>query len=447
MLGALRQQGAEGELQLEQNDGTRRLFFANGNLRYLRSDASGEQFGNYLLRLGVLNFQALQEALADKDAKVGDQVVQRGLMTEQERDGRLHELFAAIMLHALEHPVHKTSWIPQSLDRSLGQDLQFPLDHRFLIWKVFDEISCLPEMAELLEEETQWKWRASGNLLDSLSDLPLTPKLAYALTELGSEPMGYETILAVTRLDEAECARLVLVCWALGGLELVDGPSPLQSEPPPAPPEPEKLSTPPTIDLDFGSDAGEPELEIQPQAKLEAEAAAAAADSAAPPPGIAPPIAPDIAPEIATVTPQQKARLLYRQAESLELQGRPGEAIRSLEQSIKLDADSPRAYEAWMLLGRLRLANPAWSTRAVEALQVAARIRPSSAEPWVLMGELYFRKDFLVNARNCYRKAIELDPSVLVPMDLTMPEEAVDPKEDHPGFFGLIRGLIKGDKK
>ncbi len=436
MLGSLHQQRAEGELILEQYDGTRKLYFMDGDLRYLRSDAAGEQFGNYLLRLGILDYPALQEVLADKHARLGDRVVQWGLLSEQERDGRLHELFAAIMLHALEHPVLNTSWVPQTLDKSLGADLQFPLDHRFLIWKVFEEMSSLEQMAEQLQSEGRWRWRAGNGLLESMSDLPLTPQLAYALTLLSPEPVSYETILSMTGLDEAECARLVLVCWTLGGLELAEGPSPLQTVLPPEPEPVPQGPPPPTIEFE----TPEPELKVPPAEPAPAPEVVA---QAMPEEGPGPPKTP--VPEGPTA--QQRARAYFKQAESLELQGRPSEAIRMLEEAIRMDGDSPRSYDSWLLLGRLRMANPAWSTRVIEALQAAARVRPHEAEPWVLMGELYHRKEFPSNARACFRKALEIDPSVMIPVDFSMDDETdpgVHAKEGH-GLLDRIKGLIKGD--
>ena len=35
------------------------------------------------------------------------------------------------------------------------------------------------------------------------------------------------------------------------------------------------------------------------------------------------------------------------------------EAVRLLEQSVKLEGEADAAYEPWLLLGRCRLANPA----------------------------------------------------------------------------------------
>ena len=124
LMGSLHQQRAEGELVLEQNDGTRRLYWADGDLKYLRSDAVGEQFGNFLIRRGVLDMASLKELLADGEgSRVGDRVVQWGLMTVEERDERLHELLGSVLLHAMEHPILKMTWIPGPLDANLSGDL------------------------------------------------------------------------------------------------------------------------------------------------------------------------------------------------------------------------------------------------------------------------------------------------------------------------------------
>nr|WP_279343086.1 tetratricopeptide repeat protein [Geothrix paludis] len=140
-----------------------------------------------------------------------------------------------------------------------------------------------------------------------------------------------------------------------------------------------------------------------------------------------------------------RAHHLLVKAKSYVMQNRTSEAIRALEQSIKLDGDSPAAYEAWLLLGRLRLTNPAWSTRAVEALQVASRIRPRAAEPWALMGELYHRKGFRANAQGCFRRALELDPSVAVPSDCG-DQEGSDAARSEGGLMGRLRSMLGREK-
>ena len=453
LMGSLHQQKAEGELVLDQNDGTRCLYWAEGELKYLRSDAVGEQFGNFLIRRGVLDMASLKELLADGEgARVGDRVVQWGLMTIEARDERLNELLGSVLLHAMEHTILKMTWIPGSLGGNLSGDLQFRLDHRRLVWDTFQLAQVDRELVAMFLSEPDWRWKAQPNLLESLSDLPLTPTLAYALSLLGTEPLGCDTIGSLTGLPQIATARLVATLWALGGLTLVQGELPLlpKAEEPP----------PPLPDFEF---ILEPEFEPVPEERL--EPILLAQEDLAPSPDTTPKSVPRItnstymdeleslqpdqpvlqpsAPEEEDLPAPERARRLLVKAKSYLLQERSSEAIRALEQSLKLDGDSPGAFEAWMLLGRLRLSNPAWSTRAIEALQVASRLNPKAAEPWALMGELYHRKGFHANAQGCFRRALELDPSVAVPAgwslkDPTMPA----PKESQGGLMGKLKGMF-----
>jgi tetratricopeptide (TPR) repeat protein len=449
-MGSLHQQRAEGELVLEQNDGTRRLYWAGGDLKYLRSDAVGEQFGNFLIRRGVLDMASLKELLSDGDGvRVGDRVVQWGLMTQEECDERLHELLGSVLLHAMEHPIIRMTWIPGPLGGNLSGDLQFRLDHRLLVWDTFQSARIDRELLEMFRSEPDWRWKAPTNLLESLSSLPLTPTLAYALSLLSNEPLGCETIAALTGLPHEQSARLVATLWALGGLDLVQGDLPLlpkaEPAPPPAPdPEPvllvqEDLLPPPAA-------LPQPVPTPVPSLIVSFEDDPVDLDLSEPTPESLPSISLE---EAEPTAPERAARLLVK-ARSLMVQERTSEAIRALEQAIKLDGDSPGSYETWMLLGRLRLSNPAWSTRAIEALQVASRLNPRAAEPWALMGELYHRKGFRANAQGCFRRALDLDPSVAVPAGWSQQAPAtITPspvKESQTGLMDKLRGMFGREK-
>ncbi|GLH67581.1 hypothetical protein GETHED_19450 [Geothrix edaphica] len=461
-MGSLHQQHAEGELVLEQNDGTRRLYWRGGDLVYLRSDAVGEQFGNFLIRRGVLDMASLKEMLADGEgSRMGDRVVQGGLMTVAERDKHLNELLESVLLHAMEHTILKMSWLPGVLEDNLSGDLQFWLDHRRLVWDIFRSAKIDQELVEMFRSEPDWRWEARPDLLDSLSDLPLTPTLAYALSLLGSEPLGYETIGSLSGLSPEESARLVATLWALGGLNLVRGDLPLLPREPATPfraLEPREIPEPVFEPVPIPEPA--PEAEPEPILLIE--------EGDFPPPRARtprslPPLPPEaverafseptpaVLPLLHSKTEEEslpamdRAHHLLIKAKSYVMQDRTSEAIRSLEQSIKLDGDSPAAYEAWLLLGRLRMGNPAWSTRAVEALQVASRIRPQAAEPWALMGELYHRKGFRANAQGCFRRALELDPSVAVPSGLEG-EGGPDATRSEGGIMGRLRAMLGREK-
>lgn len=470
MLGFLHQTRAEGELVLEQNDGTRHFYLKGGDLCYLRSDAVGEQFGNYLIRLGVLDYSALKDLLAEDGARVGDRVVQWGLLTETQRDERLRELFGSILLHAVEHPVLNMTWNEGAVGTSIGQDLQFTLDHRTLVWEVYRQMQTLESLVEKFEAEPDWKWLAREGLMEAVADLTLTPKLAFAISQLGREPMSFTTFVSVTGLEEPDAARLLAALWALGGVEMEAAErsslakarpnEPKAREPkipavehtrehpklprrgnfltpPPAPapaPTPAPTKAPePVADSEpvyEGVDDPLPRLDIPVPPPIELSSPH--------------PISPEPSMEGGEDTAIAKARALYRQGEGLNTQGRTSEAIRALEQAIKLDPDSAKSYDTWMLLGELRQGNPAWSTRAVEAFQAAARAQPKKGEPWLRMGQLYHRKGFGTNATGCFRKAMELDPSLEIPDDALGVEPSAAPKE---GVFGRLRGLFGGEKK
>jgi tetratricopeptide (TPR) repeat protein len=150
------------------------------------------------------------------------------------------------------------------------------------------------------------------------------------------------------------------------------------------------------------------------------------------------------APQGAAREPASLVKRSLALAKKLQLQDRPGDAIQALEQGVRSDPDAAEAFPAWLLLGQLRMTNPAWSTRAVEALQQASRINPKAAEPWAVMGEIYHRKGFKANARGCFKKAIELDPSVAVPSDFSMEDRPAEPEEKGPGgVFERLKGLMR----
>lgn len=445
ILGDLCQQRAEGVLYLEQNDGSRRIHLASGIITFLQSDVAGEQFGNYLLRQGILDYGSLTQLLANEERfRLGDKVVQWGLMTVAERDLHLRSLQEQVMIHALEHPIIQMDWRPGKIERQLCDDLRFEVDHRQFIWATFLEAHNGEAICDLLYQERDWRWAAQADLLSAVSDLPLTPQLAYAISFLGREPIGFETFLSLSGLEEDLAANLLLSLWVIGGIRLVQGrveslvqpepepepAPPLQAQPvsiPLAPIPPPPLELTPPIELDSRPELEEPEAETLHGV-----------------PGI--PSMPALEAPSPEENPAVKARKLCLRAKNLLGQDRTVEAIRLLEQSVKLDPDSDQAYEPWLLLGKHRMVNPAWSSRAIEALQSASRLKPRQVEPWTLMGEVYHRKGFTANAKACFRKAVALDPTVPVPDDLQLADDPAPQEESSGGgLFSRFRSILGKD--
>lgn len=466
ILAGLRQQRLDGELVLEQNDGVRRMHWRRGELVYLQSDAAGEQFGNYLLRQGILEFAGLNQLLASGErTRLGEKVVQTGLMTVEERDAHLRQMQEQVMIHALEHPVLQMAWNPHATSEKLSEDLHLKLDHRHFIWNTFLEAHNLEPTFDLLHDRGDWSWEGIPGLLDAVSDLPLNPATAYALSFLGSEPISFDTFLSLSGLHEDDAARIFLVLWAVGALTLTQGELPVVGFEAPAPPPPAPPPLPPVVQ------AAPPEPPPPPPPPPPP------APAPAPPPRPAPPavieLDPDhafIQPEVpefidldeidpipaagagAPQSPMERARGLFRKAKSYQLQERPGEAIHCLELSVQLDPASEYAYVVWVLLGNLRMANPAWSTRSINAFQAASKIRPKAADPWIGMGVVYYRKGFRTNAVACFHKALELDPSAPIPPEVDYRDlEAELPPEPAPppskSLFSRFRSVLGGSDK
>lgn len=507
-LGALYQWSAHGELVLEQNDGGRRLFWSYGKLVFLQSDVAGEQFGNYLLRQGVLDLAALKELLSDaRDERLGDKVVQWGLLSSEQRNQHLADLYDLILLNALEHPVVRYEWKDGATAANVAGGVPIALDHRKLVWQALTNLSNADSIPSWISAQKGWKWQAPAGLLSTLSDLPIDPQQAYALSFLGGEPLGFDTLLGASSLEPVPASRLVLALWAIGGLTLAEGevPTLIPRKPDPVPVEPtskpgaevqrattgkvpslkpesvEPLMPVPNADSSPAPQAGTPGLPPVEDMHIEIveeeepgvgrgpiafvpDSGAIKIEMESPKPLQTPtepfrPIssgarnlsgqAPGAAGEEGVPDADEgdllaRARKLLRVAKNLQLQDRTGEAIQILEQAVRLDPDSDDAYGAWLLLGKLRTTNPAWSTRAVEALQSASRLHPRAAEPWAIMGEIYHRKGFRANAKGCFKKAIELDPSVPIPQDFSMEDKVAD-VEEKPGngMFGKLKGLMK----
>jgi hypothetical protein len=351
------------------------------------------------------------------------------------------------------------------------------LEHRHLVWQAFQESRTLDRVHILLETHQDWRWTGMPNLLDGVADLPLTPRMAFAASYLGPEAMGFQTFKALAGLEPQEAGRLLVTLWALGSLYLSEGsisapwlepesqaepasPPEVAAEPlPPVPPTrdgaasgplpaapgrdraPSPVPAPPPPALNEGGSRSPRFAEAdmttgQSPVITSAHAARPLLQDSQP---MEIPLLPPAPPAPAAPPPPSPAALLTK-AKRVLGQQRTGEAIRLLEQFVQMDPDSPAAYEPWMLLGRLRTANPAWTNRALEAYQVAARIRPKSGEPWMGMGEIYSRKGSRSNAQECYLKARALDPMAEIPQEVLA--EDYLPKAPDQGLFSRMKQFL-----
>lgn len=300
-----------------------------------------------------------------------------GARTLHWRGGRLTQVAGAtpgegqagdLLARALGQPVLQASWEPMEHASAADEGV----DLRGALWEGYRaaDFHRLPEGA--LQGDDEAHWRAHGDVLEALAGSSLTPALAYAASRLGVDPMSLEGIASLTALSREEAARLVAALWAMGVMTREEGPSFALEHPEPA--------------------IQERGAKVRGGALGEGSAARA-----------------------------ERASDLWLEAQAYAKEGRTSEAIRALEETLRWAGEGRDAYDPWLLLGRLRMGNPAWSHRAMEALRVAARLDARAAEPWVLMGGIYRDKGLAVNAEGCYRRAQALDPRVVIPPPLEPP--------------------------
>lgn len=515
LLSVIRQQAGEGVLVAEQDDSVRRFYFHQGELVFIRSEAEVEQFGTYLLGQGLLDPSVFSELQADNELdRVTEGVLQWGMMTLEARDQHLLCLLEQILIHALGHPVLRWTWSAEAMELRLGQEFHFALQHRPFIWRTFQACAELEGLVQVLGTETAWKWEGRRDLLQSLSDLPLTPGAAYAISFLAADPITFETFRYLSNLEEGEAARLIATLWGLGALVQSGGKLPslgIVATPNPPRPEPPKSASPkpeppraapvlpfilPPADSPFGPpkqrvpDRHPRDIDRQPEfidvdegVVPSQEPAAFRKAPTAPPPRPHPPVEelppcglrppanpqaedtppggprpveshPSFTPPLQTrfieldpdhkgvpdpPTPQalREAGALLERARRQAKLGRTVEAVLTLEQAVQVLPEGEASFEAWLMLGKLRMPNLAWSARALQALRNAALARSRDAAPWILMGEIHHRAGSESEAVACFRKALELDPSVPIPpgIDLAEPTNAPLPSP-RKGFFG-----------
>ncbi len=455
LMGVLRQDAQEGELILKQSDGVRRLYLSQGELIHLRSEVAGEQFGSYLLRKGIFDLQMLEQLLAsDEPKRIGAKVIQGGLMTPKERDMHLRSLQEVIMVGALDRPIQSWAWNAGPKEKFLSYDLHFQLQHRRFIWSTFQGSKDLKDLVDVLEHKTTWKWKGQGDLLTILGELPLTPGIAYALTFLTADPIDFETFHFLSNLDRTDAGRLIGTLWALGGLALSEGEMPSLPLPefPAADAEP-VLNLPPSPvpgSRWLDQPPGKPNSPPSPQPSTTAQPETIRQDLN---PGGQP--APPLdrpRPQLPVTPPSNEdlVRKLIIQARQQSSSGSATDAIHTLENAVGLRPVDDEAYEVWLMLGKLRMANPAWSSRAIAELRHAAQIRPGKAEPWIALGEIYRGMGFGLEATNCYLKARRLDPSVQIPVDVDFSAQAASvsqPKGKKKGILSGFHGLLGGGRK
>jgi tetratricopeptide (TPR) repeat protein len=102
----------------------------------------------------------------------------------------------------------------------------------------------------------------------------------------------------------------------------------------------------------------------------------------------------------------QKARELYLKAHTFYEENRYYEAVRCMEEAVRLE-DARASY--YLLLGLSQMRIPEYRPSAEKSLQKVADMEPWNADPVFYLGQLYWSENLLKKAERCFRKALEIN--------------------------------------
>lgn len=109
-----------------------------------------------------------------------------------------------------------------------------------------------------------------------------------------------------------------------------------------------------------------------------------------------------------TKTPEEEARLYFKNAELREQSGEHDNALKFYYEAMRLQ---PKNAEYILAAGRLMARDKGKQRQASELFNQAMQIDPTSPEPHLELGELYSRTGMLVRAKRVYENALKQLPN------------------------------------
>lgn len=137
---------------------------------------------------------------------------------------------------------------------------------------------------------------------------------------------------------------------------------------------------------------------------------------------------------------EKKADIKYRQGRTLYNQERYDEALKLLEEAVRLKKNKGIYF---LVLAMARSKVPPFHKKAEEAFQKAIKLEPSNPEFYVGFGTYYKEEGFFDKAKKQFKKALEIDPENKIALkELGLTEEL-----KKKGLTGIFKHLGKKKKK
>ena len=137
---------------------------------------------------------------------------------------------------------------------------------------------------------------------------------------------------------------------------------------------------------------------------------------------------------------EKKADIKYRQGRTLYNQERYDEALKLLEEAVRLKKNKGIYF---LVLAKAKSKVPPFHKKAEEAFQKAIKLEPSNPEFYVELGTYYKEEGFFDKAKKQFKKVLEIDPENKIALE----ELGLTGKPKKKGLTGIFKQLGKKKKK
>lgn len=137
---------------------------------------------------------------------------------------------------------------------------------------------------------------------------------------------------------------------------------------------------------------------------------------------------------------EKKADIKYRQGRTLYNQERYDEALKLLEEAVRLQKNKGIYF---LMLAMAKSKVPPFHKKAEEDFQKAIKLEPSNPEFYVGLGTYYKEEGFFDKAKKQFKKTLEIDPE----NKIALKELGLTEKLKKKGLMGIFKQLGKKKKK
>ena len=147
----------------------------------------------------------------------------------------------------------------------------------------------------------------------------------------------------------------------------------------------------------------------------------------------------EASPELGGKELEKEADIKYRQGRTLYNQERYEEALKLLEEAVRLKRNKAVYF---LVLAKAKSKVPPFHKKAEEDFQNAIKLEPSNPECYMGLGAYYKEEGFLDKAKKQFKKALEVDPE----HKIALKELGLTEKPSKKGLKGIFKPMGKKKK-